>query len=115
MLLSSLGLYGLVSYSVVRRTSEIGIRMALGADRRNVLRLILGQVMWLVLAGCAVGIPAALAASRFIATMLFAISANDPGSITFSAAVLLAVAFVAAYVPARRACQIEPMTALRNE
>jgi predicted permease len=115
LVLSSVGLYGLVSYTVVQRTSEIGIRMALGADRKSVLRLILGQVMWLVLAGCAVGVPAALSASRFIASMLFAVSPYDPVSIALSAAGLLAIALFAGYLPARRASHMDPMTALRND
>jgi len=114
LLLASVGLYALMSYTVTRRTAEIGIRMALGASRGNVLRLILREVMWLVLGGFAVGIPAAMAGSRFIRSMLFGIPAEDPVSIIFSAAVLLCVALVAGYVPARRAAHLEPITALRG-
>jgi predicted permease len=115
LLLASVGLYGLMSYAVTRRTSEIGIRMALGAQRGNVLRLILREVSWLVLAGLAVGIPVALAASRLISGLLFGISATDPVTIASSAAILLTVALFAGYLPARRASRIDPMTALRSE
>ncbi len=115
LLLASVGLYGLMSYAVTRRTSEIGIRMALGAQRGNVLRLILREVSRLVLAGVAIGIPVALAASRLVSGMLFGISATDPVTIASSAAILLAVALFAGYLPARRASLIDPMTALRSE
>ena len=89
LLLASVGLYGLMSYMVTRRTSEIGIRMALGAQPGDVLALILREVMWLVLAGIAVGIPAALAASHLVSGMLFGLSANDPATIALSAGILL--------------------------
>jgi ABC-type antimicrobial peptide transport system permease subunit len=115
LLLAAVGLYGLMSYAVTRRTSEIGIRMALGAQRGNVLRLILREVSWLVLAGLAVGIPVALAASRLISGLLFGISATDPVTIASSAAILLTVALFAGYLPARGASLIHPMTALRSE
>jgi predicted permease len=115
LLLASVGLYGLMSYAVTRRTSEIGIRMALGAQRGNVLILILREVSWLVLAGLAIGIPVALAASRLVSGLLFGISATDPVTIASSAAILLAVALFAGYLPARRASRMDPMTALRCE
>jgi predicted permease len=115
LLLASVGLYALMSYAVTRRTSEIGVRMALGAGRGDVLRLVLLEVMWLTLSGVAVGVPAALAASHLISSMLFELSANDPGTIAVSAATLSAVALFAGYLPARRASRIDPMMALRSE
>jgi predicted permease len=115
LLLASVGLYGLMSYTVTRRTSEIGIRMALGAQRRDVLGLIIREVAWLALAGIAAGVALALAGSRLIAGMLFGLSPADPAPMAFSAAILLGVAIVAGYLPARRASRIEPITALRSE
>jgi predicted permease len=115
LLLASVGLYGLMSYLVTRRTSEIGIRMALGADRGNVLRLILREVILLVIAGFIIGIPAAMAASGSIGSMLFGVPARDFISITCSTAVLASVAICAGYLPARRAALMEPISALRNE
>jgi predicted permease len=115
LLLASVGLHALMSYTVTRRISEIGIRMALGASRGSVLNLILREVMWLVLGGFAVGIPAAMVGSRFIRSMLFGIPAEDPVSTIFSAAVLAGVAICAGYLPARRAAHLEPMMALRTE
>jgi len=115
LLLAAVGLYGLMSYTVTRRTSEIGIRMALGAQRRDVLGLIVGEVTWLALAGIAAGVPLALAASRLISGMLFGVSPADPATIAFSAVILLGIAILAGYLPARRASRIDPMTALRSE
>jgi predicted permease len=115
LLLAAVGLYGLMSHAVTRRTAEIGIRMALGAQRGSVLGLILREVMWLVLAGIAVAIPVAVAASRLISGMLFGLPANDPATMAWSAGVLAAVALFAGYLPARRASRIDPMTALRCE
>jgi len=115
LLLAAVGLYGLLSQAVTRRTPEIGIRMALGAQRGSVVRLILREVMWIALAGVAVGVPAAVAASRLISGMLFGLPANDPATIAGSAAVLLGVALLAGYLPARRAARMDPMTALRCE
>ena len=115
LLLASVGLYGLTSYAVTRRTGEIGIRMALGAGRGDVLRLVLRDVTWLTLAGIAVGIPVALAGSRLISGMLFELPANDPGTIAASVAILSGVALFAGYLPARRASRIDPMVALRQD
>jgi predicted permease len=115
LLLASVGLYGLMSYTVTRRTSEIGIRMALGAQRRDVLGLIVGEVTWLALAGIAAGVPLALAASRLISGMLFGMSPTDPSTIAFSTVILLGIAILAGYLPARRASRIDPMSALRSE
>src|SRR5258708_29012885 len=101
LVLASVGLYGLMSYAVARRTSEIGLRMALGAQPATVLRLIFKEVMLLVLAGMAVGIPVALATSRLVSGMLFGVAGNDPWTIGLSSVVLVVVAILAGYVPAR--------------
>jgi predicted permease len=115
LLLASVGLYGLMSYSVARRTPEIGLRMALGALPAGILVLILKEVAFLLLAGIAVGIPAALAGSHVISSMIYGVTDNDPSTILLSCSILLAVAALAAYVPARRASRIDPMIALRSE
>ena len=115
LLLSCLGLYGILSYTVARRTNEIGLRMALGADRRNVLWLVLRDALQLVLLGVALGAPAALAAGRLISSQLFGISAIDPIAIGLATMALLIVAAVAAYLPARRATRVDPLVALRYE
>jgi ABC-type antimicrobial peptide transport system permease subunit len=115
LLLASVGLYGLMSYAVTSRTPEIGIRVALGAQPTSVLALILRQTTWLVLVGMAAGIPAALAASRLISSMVYGVTGRDPLMILVSCSILLAVAAIAAYVPAHRASRIDPMVALRSE
>jgi ABC-type antimicrobial peptide transport system permease subunit len=115
LLLSCLGLYGILSYAVARRTNEIGIRMALGADRREALWLVLRDALRLVLIGAALGVPAALMAGRLVSSQLFGVSAADPGAIVAATLALLAVAVVASYLPARRATRVDPLTALRYE
>jgi predicted permease len=115
LLLASVGLYGLMSYSVARRTSEIGLRMALGALPAGILVLILKEVIFLLLTGIAVGIPATLAGSHVISSMIYGVTGNDLPTILLSCSILLAVAALAAYVPARRASRIDPMAALRSE
>jgi predicted permease len=115
LLLASVGLYGLMSYAVTRRTREIGIRVALGAQRRNVLWIVLRETLALGLFGIAVGIPSALAAARLIASMLFGISPSDVPTITGASLLLLLVALFSGYFPARRASTIDPMDALRTE
>jgi predicted permease len=115
LLLSCLGLYGILSYAVARRTSEIGVRMALGADRRDVLWLVLRDALRLVLIGSALGVPAALAAARLVTSQLFGIGAADPGAIVAATLALLVVAAVAGYLPARRATRVDPLVALRCE
>ncbi len=115
LLLVSIGLYGLMSYAVTRRTREIGIRVTLGAQRKNVLWIVLRETLALALLGIAIGIPSALAATRLIVSMLFGLSPNDLPTITGVSLILLLVALLAGYLPARRASSIDPMDALRAE
>jgi predicted permease len=112
LLLASLGLYGTISYGISRRVSELGLRMALGADRRTVLWMVLREALSLVVAGAAIGLPLAFLAARTMGTLLYNVRPADPWSFAAGAAILLAVAAVAAYLPARRASRIEPMVAL---
>jgi predicted permease len=113
--LASIGLYGVMSYAVARRTNEIGIRMALGAQQRDVLWLVARETLWLVLIGLAIGLPAALVAARLISSRLFGLTPTDPLTITLATALLAVVARLAGYLPARRASRVDPMVALRCE
>jgi predicted permease len=113
--LSSIGIYGLMSYVVSRRTNEIGIRMALGAARADVRWLIMREILLLVAVGVAIGTPAAFGGERFVANMLFGVKSTDPSSLLAAVSLLLAVAVFAGYLPARRASRVEPMEALRYE
>jgi predicted permease len=115
LILASIGLYGVTAYSVERRTGEIGIRMALGADRMNVLGLVLRSAFLQVGIGLAIGIPATIFGGRFMASQLFGVKPYDPAILGITVAVLATAAFVAALVPARRAAGLEPMRALRLE
>ena len=115
LLLAAIGLYGLMAYTVTQRTREIGIRLALGAERGRVLKMVLRETLALVLAGVLIGLPCALAASRLVAHMLFGLSPNDPATLTFVAGALLAVGILAGFLPARRAMRVDPMVALRYE
>ena len=115
LVLACVGLYGILSYGVASRTNEIGLRMALGAQRRDVLWLILREALLLVLIGVAVGLPAVLAATRLVSSLLYGLTPTDPNSIGAAAALMLAVAAVAGYFPARRATKVDPMEALRHE
>ena len=115
LLLAAVGLYGVISYAVTRRTREIGIRMALGAERSSVVWLVARYAAGVVLVGAAIGVPAALALSRLVKTFLYGISAQDPTAIVVATATLLLAAGVASLLPALRATKVDPMTALRHE
>jgi putative ABC transport system permease protein len=115
LILASVGIYGVLSYSVTQRTSEIGIRMALGAQSQQVLKLVLRQGMLLAAVGVLVGLAAALPVTRFASTLLYGVSVWDPVTYISITLLLMAVAFLACYVPARRATRIDPLVALRFE
>jgi putative ABC transport system permease protein len=115
LVLAVTGIYGVMAYAVAQRTHELGLRLALGAARADVLRLVLGQTVWLAIAGIAVGIVGARLLTRGMSTLLFAIEPTDPITFVAMSAMLVAVAVIASLVPARRAMRIDPMVALRHE
>ena len=115
LLLAAIGIYGVLAYSVARRTREIGVRMALGAARRRVVGMVLRDSLAPVVAGSAVGIVAALVATRLMRSMLYGVSPTDPTTFAVVTAVLLGVALVASAVPALRAARVDPIVALREE
>jgi putative ABC transport system permease protein len=115
LILAATGIFGVISYSVSCRTNEIGIRVALGASRSSILRMILRETLFLAFAGLVIGVPCALAASRLIGFLLFGVSVHDPVTLAAVAFILAAVAILAGFVPARRAMQVDPVIALRHE
>jgi predicted permease len=115
LVLACVGLYGIMAYSVTRRTKEMGIRMALGAQRSEVLWMVLRQTLLLIGVGIAIGVPLALAAARLIASQLYGLKPSDPFTIIFAALVMAGVGLLAGFVPARRAAKVDPMVALRYE
>jgi ABC-type antimicrobial peptide transport system permease subunit len=113
--LAGVGLHGLVAYVTAQRTSEIGVRIALGADRRQVRRLVMGGTLRLVVAGVAIGLPAALAGGRLLSTQLYGVRPFDPIVVSLVLTAMFGMALVAGYLPARRAVRIDPSLALRSE
>src|SRR3989441_10701042 len=115
LILAAVGLYGVLAYTVTHRHREIGIRLALGASKRNVLSLVIAQGMKLALAGMAIGILAALALTRIIRSLLYGVTPTDPATFALVSLLLLAIALLACWLPARRAARVDPMEALRYE
>jgi putative ABC transport system permease protein len=115
LLLAAIGIFGVMSYSVAQRTHEIGIRVALGAQRNQVLRLVVGQGLFLALIGTAAGLVGAFALTRYLRTLLFNVSPTDWVTFTVVPIILCVVALAASYFPARRAMHVDPMQALRYE
>jgi ABC-type antimicrobial peptide transport system permease subunit len=113
LLLACIGLYGLLSHIVARRTNEIGIRMALGAQRAAIAAMVLRDLAMLVLIGVAIGVPASVASARFVRNQVFGLGPADPQTLVAVLAIMFAVAAIAGYVPARRAARIDPLTAIR--
>jgi putative ABC transport system permease protein len=115
LVLACVGIYGVISYLVGQRTHEIGVRMALGAERSDVLRLMIGHGARMAMVGVAIGIGASLGLTRVMANQLFAVSAHDPLTFAGVAILLILVAVAACYLPARRALRVDPLIALRHE
>jgi putative ABC transport system permease protein len=115
LIIATVGVYGVLSYAVGRRTHEIGIRMALGAQGADVLRLVVGQGMRITLIGASLGLAAALALTRVMKNLLFEVSATDPATFALIALLLVGVALIASYIPARRATKVDLLLAIRHE
>ncbi len=115
IVLAMIGVYGVVSYSVTQRTPEIGVRMAMGADTRQIARMVLREALWLAAIAVAIGLAGAIALTRVMGSLLYETSPNDPTTLAISAAAILIVATAAALIPARRATRVDPLVALRYE
>jgi putative ABC transport system permease protein len=115
LLLSVVGIYGVIAYSVGQRTHEFGIRMALGAQRHQLLLLVMRQSVWTLAVGLTVGVGGAIAVTRLMRSLLFEIGPADPLTLSLMATVLMMVALIASYIPARRAAEVDPMAALRDQ
>lgn len=115
MLLAAIGLYGVISYSVAQRTQELGVRIALGAQRRDIFKLVLGQGLAVTIIGVVIGLAASFALTRFLSSLLFEVGPNDPLIIATVVALMILVSLAACYIPTRRAANVDPLTALRYE
>jgi ABC-type antimicrobial peptide transport system permease subunit len=115
LVLASVGIYGLMAYSVAQRTNEIGIRLALGASPRRVLTMVLSEASWLATAGVAAGVGASLLLNRLVKSMLYGIAPYDPATLSGALLLLLTVALAASWIPARRAARVQPVEALRRD
>jgi ABC-type antimicrobial peptide transport system permease subunit len=114
-LLAAIGIYGVMSYTVTRRANEIGIRLAMGASRSGVLRLVIGEAVWLIGAGLLIGTAMGLGAANAARSLLFGLQPSDPITIAGAVALLAAIGLIASYLPARRASRVDPMNVLRQE
>ena len=115
LVLACIGIYGIMAYTVARRTNEIGIRIALGAQTWQVLRMVLGEASWLAVCGIAIGLGCALWVTRLLSSLLYGLKPSDPGTLIVAALLLLAAALAAGWTPAWRASRVQPMEALRHE
>ena len=113
--LAAVGIYGVIAYAVSQRTREIGIRIALGAQKRDIFRMVVGHGLILSLIGVVIGLAASLMLTRYLASLLYGVSSTDPATITSVALLLITVALLACSIPARRATRVDPMSALRHD